>query len=194
MSRRRVDADGTEKTLARQKIINFFSEQSWPKPLHILTLPGLEWKFEQQLLAVRQKSPTHFTSCENNHETFLRAVKTKPQNCKFIFVDVDVMMANESEKAWDAAWLDYCGPLSSKRLQIIKRFYEGFIRNTLIITALKTRWRLHTGITIDRAGGHSQWLIQHLKGEILHDFEYLDTTPMVQFAVRHNKPFWGLYD
>jgi hypothetical protein len=190
MGRRRIDADNMEKTLARQKIINFFSEQSWPAPLRILTLPGFEWKFEKQLLTVRQNSKTYFTCCENNRETFLKAIKTRPDNCKFMFVDVDVMMANETEKAWDAVWLDYCGPLTIKRLKIIKRFYEGFIRNTLIITALKTRWPVDTGIAIDRAGGHSRWLIQNLNGEILHDFEYLDTTPMIQFAIRHCNAFW----
>jgi hypothetical protein len=155
-----------------------------------LTLPGLEWKFERQLLAVRQKSRTHFTSCENNRSNFAIAVKTKPKQAKFLFADVDMIMANEWENAWDAAWLDYCGPLTIKRLQIIKRFYEGFIRNTLIITALKTRWRLDTGTVIDHAGGHSQWLIQNLSGELLHDLEYLDTTPMVQFAIRHRQSRW----
>jgi hypothetical protein len=32
---------------------------------------------------------------------------------------------------------------------------------------------------------------QHLSGEVLHDLEYVDTVPMAQFAIRHDKPVEG---
>ena len=34
-----------------------------------------------------------------------------------------------------------------------------------------------------KAGGHSNWLRQNLAGNVLHDIEYFDTSPMAQFAV-----------
>jgi hypothetical protein len=185
MSIRRSDADGTEKHLAREKIIALFSVQRWPAKLHMLTLPGTQWTFERQLLSARPTVPTYFTAVERNRANFLIAQKAKPKQATLLFADIDAMMAAEWENAWDAAWIDYNGPLTNKRLQNIKRFYYGFIRSTLIITALKGRWSLDTGIAIDRAGGHLQWLTQHLVGEVLHDLEYLDTTPMMQFAIRH---------
>jgi hypothetical protein len=187
MARRRYDSDGTEKRIARQKIIDLFT--AWPGKLDMLTLPGTSWTFERQLLTVRLPERTYFTSCENNRAKFAVAIKTKPTTASFLFGDVDNLMA-KTEDTWDAAWLDYYGPLTIKRLAIIKRFYQGFIRDTLIITALKTRWPLDTGIAIDYAGGHSQWLKQNLNGELLHDFEYLDTTPMIQFAIRHRRQWW----
>jgi hypothetical protein len=187
MARRRSDADDTEKNIARQKIIALFSAQHWPTKLHMLTLPGTQWTFERHLLSARPNVPTYFTAVERNRANFIVANNAKPKQAKLLFADVDVIMATEWENAWDAAWLDYNGPLTNKRLQNIKRFYYGFVRSTLVITALKSRWPLETGIAIDRAGGHSQWLRSHLDGEVLHDLEYLDTTPMVQFAIQHRQ-------
>jgi hypothetical protein len=185
MSRRRSDADGMEKNIARQKIIDLFSMQ--PNRLHLLTLPGAEWQFERQLLIVRPQ--TYFTGVENNRAIYLAAAAKKPKHSNILFGDIDDLMST-TDNAWDAAWIDYNGPLTNKRLAIIRRFYQGFIRSTLIITALKSRWSLDTGTSIDRAGGHSQWLKSYLDGDVLHDLEYLDTTPMVQFAIRHRRQWW----
>lgn len=116
-----------------------------------------------------------------------RTVRTKFIN-EFHFANVDDLMAQEPRDkwdAWDAAWLDYTGPLTVERLKLIARFYDRAVRNTLIVTALKARYNKETSIAIERAGGHSEWLRKHLPGEVLHDIEYFDTSPMVQFAVRH---------
>lgn len=117
----------------------------------------------------------------------------KTRYTSFFFANVDDFMAHEfeldpfregSKIGWDAAWLDYTGPMTVDRLRIIAKFYEKFVHNTLIVTALKARWNKETSMAILKAGGHSAWLRKHLPGEVLHDVEYFDTSPMAQFAVR----------
>jgi hypothetical protein len=153
---------------------------------------------------------TYFTSCENDRAIFFasvaqmpglhtqgaevkqitkyasfaeRAVKTRYASLFFANVD-DFMMHSGWDGGWDAAWLDYTGPLTVERLRIIKVFYERYVNSILIVTSLNGRFSDATVKAITRAGGHSQWLRQHLEGDVLHDVEYFDTSSMLQFAVR----------
>jgi hypothetical protein len=114
-----------------------------------------------------------------------RTMRTKfVQN--FHFANVDDLMLETTER-WDAVWLDYTGPLTKERLKLIEGFFHRSVRSTLIITALKARWNRETSDAITRAGGHSEWLRKHLPGDVLHDLEYFDTSPMAQFAVKHGE-------
>lgn len=102
---------------------------------------------------------------------------------RFYFCNVDDLMQTQNVPI-DAAWLDYTGPLSIKRLRIIAEFYERNIRSVLVVTALKARWNLETVDAITAAGGYSSWLRGTFSGEVLHDIEYQDgASPMAQFAV-----------
>ena len=101
----------------------------------------------------------------------------------FYFANVDDLM-RETDETWDAVWLDYTGPLSIDRLRLIAKFYQQSVRSTLIVTALKARWNKETSTAVERAGGHSEWVRKYLPGDVLHDIEYFDTSPMAQIAVR----------
>jgi hypothetical protein len=101
---------------------------------------------------------------------------------RFFFGNVDDLM-QQQEIPFDGAWLDYTGPLSIKRLEIIRAFYEKNIRSVLVVTALKARWNIQTSEAIQRAGGHSQWVRSEIKGRLLHDLEYQDVSPMSQLAI-----------
>lgn len=212
--------DRAEKDAARQKILGLLSFDAWPGPLRILTMPGLDWRFERKLLGKREADwmshagpqRTTITAVENDRFIYYSAVTTMPGlhtkraltrilpaasfaertiRTKFIqnfhFANVDDLMRETTER-WDAAWLDYTGPLTRERLKLIAGFYESSVRGVLIVTALKARWNRDTSDAITRCGGHSEWLQKHLPGEVLHDIEYFDTSPMAQFAVRHNYP------
>jgi hypothetical protein len=206
-----------EKDAARQQIIDLFTRDARPEPLSILTMPGLDWRFERKLLGKREgdwmrgaaAQRTRITSIENDRFIYYSAVHRMPGlqtkraltvdfkkdapfaertvGTKFIrkfhFANVDDLMADTTE-AWDAVWLDYTGPLTVERLRLIARFYEMNVHSTLIVTVLKARYNKETSIAIERAGGHSEWLRKHLPGEVLHDIEYFDTSPMAQIAVR----------
>jgi hypothetical protein len=206
-----------KKDAARQLVLDLFHPSCWDRPLRMLTMPGVHWRFERLLLATREvgwmraSNPqrTRFTSVENDRAIYFGAAaqmpglhtpkstvkRIKPYSfaemgirtsyAAFFFANVDDMMAHKEWSGWDAVGLDYTGPLSVKRLKLIQHFYQHFVRDTLIVTALEGRWNSETSDAIDRAGGHSEWLRDHLPGEVLHDIEYLDTAPMSQFAVRH---------
>lgn len=105
----------------------------------------------------------------------------------YYFGNVDDLMRDPPGQ-WDAVWLDYTGPLSIERMKIIAQFYEQAVRGILIVTALKARWPRETSAAIARAGGYSAWLRKQLPGHVLYDFDYRDTVPMTQFAVRKNFP------
>lgn len=214
--------DREQKDMARGKIIGLFSKIAWPRPLSILTMPGLDWKFERKLLGRREgdwgngqcAQRTQITSVENDRYIYYSAATKIPGlntrraltkilppasfaertiSTRFIerfhFANVDDLM-QETDEVWDAVWLDYIGPLTNERLRLIQRFYQRSVRSVLIVTARKARWNRDTSNAIERSGGHSQWLRKYLEGDVLHDIEYFDTSPMAQFAVMHiNDPF-----
>jgi hypothetical protein len=103
----------------------------------------------------------------------------------FFFANVHDLMLQNWDSGWDAAWLDYTGPLSVERLRLIRDFYHRSVREILIVTAMGARWDERTVAAIEAANGYWPWLFHHLPGEILHAIEYYDTVPMLQFAVRH---------
>lgn len=208
--------DREQKDAARQKILDLFAPAARPEALSILTMPGLDWRFERKLLGkregdwMRKAGPhrTRITAVENDRFIYYSAVHHMPGLhtrraltwnvppasfaertvrtkfiSKFHFANVDDLMI-ETPESWDAAWLDYTGPLTIERLKLIARFYETSIYSTLIITSLKARYNRETSIAIERAGGHSEWVRRAIPGEVLHDIEYFDTSPMAQIAIR----------
>lgn len=208
--------DREQKDAARQKILDLLTLDARPKHLRILTMPGLDWRFERKLFGKREgdwmrkagPSFTSVTAVENDRFIYYSAAHQMPGlhtkraltwmlrapsyaertvRTKFIgsfhFANVDDLM-QETTEAWDVVWLDYTGPLSIERMRLIERFYNNNIREMLIVTTLKARWNKLTSEAVLRAGGHSAWLAKHLPGEVLHDIEYFDTSPMAQFAVR----------
>lgn len=220
------NADGEEKAKARQLVLDLFTREKWDRPLNMLTMPGLHWRFERKLLALRdpgwmqRASPrgTHFTGIENDRSIYFAGVTQMPgvetprrlikpvkrerfpfaemavksRFASYFFANVDDFMRHEWEPApyreqvgWDAAWLDYTGPLSIERLHAIQHFYQNNIRDVLVVTGLNARWNKVTSEAISKAGGHSEWLRASLLGNVLHEINYFDTSPMMQFAVRH---------
>lgn len=209
--------DREEKDSARRLILDLFAPDKWPDFLGVLTMPGLDWRFERKLLSKREDNwlqkrncpaRTRITSIENDRFIYYSAVHQMPGlhtrravtrilrppsyaerlvSTRFIdgfqFANVDDLM-RESSMTWDVAWLDYTGPLTLERIRLIASFFERSIRSIVIVTALKARWNRDTSNAIERAGGHSAWMAKHLPGEVLHDIEYFDTSPMAQFAVR----------
>jgi hypothetical protein len=208
--------DGAEKTAARERVLELFTPEAWPRNLSLVTMPGVQWRFERKLLGAREvgwlrKSKprwTRFMGFENDRAIYFASVAQMPGlhtpdselkrikhysfaemgvktfYASFFFANIDDMMMLDGWDGWDAAWLDYTGPLTVERLALIQRFYTRHIRHILVVTALKSRWNEKTTRAVERAGGHSQWLRSHLAGEVLHDLEYFDTSSMAQFAVR----------
>lgn len=211
------NADGEEKTAVRQKVLELFHPDKWDRPLHMLTMPSLQWRFERLLLAAREEGwlqhamprRTLFTGVENDRSIYFAAIAQMPgihtpdhlikRERKFVFAEQavrtkyatlvfanveDLMQHEWNGVEWDAAWLDYTGPLTAERMDLIASFYKRYISEILIVTALKARWDTNTSEEISNAQGYFAWLRKRLPGEVLHELEYFDTSPMAQFAVR----------
>jgi hypothetical protein len=102
----------------------------------------------------------------------------KSRHASFFFANMDDVLSHKWESpayreehliGWDAAWLDYTGPLTVERLEAISRFYYTYVRSVLIVTALKARWNRKTSAAINKAEGYSAWLRVNLVGEVLHE-------------------------
>lgn len=211
------------KERARERVLALFTKDQWPGSLHILTMPGLEWRFERLLLArrepgwMRRAKPhgTWCTSVENDRSIYYAAAAQMPgldtpdalvkpsrlpfaesgiktRYASFFFANINDWMAHTGwSSKWHAAWLDYTGQLTLPKMRLIARFYQRWISDILIVTALRGRWHRETADDIRRAGDYSRWLRHYLPGKVLHDIEYSDDgAPMTQFAVRHNSPLW----
>jgi hypothetical protein len=214
--------DREQKEEARKLILRLCGGIEWPGRLTILTMPGLDWMFERQLLGYRETkwttamehpARTHIYSVEVDRAIYFGAIDKMPGRLtrnavlsvkkppyfaehsvktffikRFYLANVDHLMQEALRDLdplhFDVAWLDYTGPLSIERVKLIAAFFKRCVDFTLIVTALKARWNRETSDAIERAGGHSQWLREHLPGEVLHDIEYQDTVPMEQYAIR----------
>lgn len=215
-----------EKDEARRHIIDLLGDVERFPQLSILTLPGLDWKFENKLLGRREgdwygaasKGParTRFTCLESDRSIYHAAITQMPgmkrwpnrrhgenpmisvlspesyaeraiRNVwidQFAFGNVDDLMRADGE-SFDAAWLDYTGPLSTERLSLIRKFFATRVRSVLVVTSLRARWNRETSDCITRAGGLSAWFMRAVPGDVLHDLNYQDgPSPMSQICVR----------
>lgn len=217
------NADREEKSEARQHVVDLFHPIRWGegRRLHMLTMPGVHWRFERLLLATREegwmRAPkprnTWFTGIENDRALYFASVAQMPglntpnaitkrsalpfaemgvktRYASFFFANIDDLMKQTTwNDGWDAAWLDFTGPLTIERVGLIEPFYQKYIKDTLVITALKARWNQATSTAIEHAGSHSEWLLQYLEGEVLHNVEYNnDASSMAQLAIRKFTP------
>ncbi len=214
-------SDREQKDIARTMIIDLFTPIMWPTGLNILSMPGLEWKFERKLLGKREgdwfrkPSPhrTYITAIENDRAIYHGGLVNMPglqqegsinkvlpatkfaervvRNTwvnRYFFGNVDDLMREQPEEhKYDAAWLDYTGPMSLERAHLINKFFDNSIRSTLVLTNLKARWNAHTSAQIANCGSYESWaektfLREH---ELLHYIEYQDgPSPMAQLAMR----------
>lgn len=213
-----------EKDEARRYIVDLLGDVEAFPTLSVLTLPGLEWKFENKLLGRREgnwagkdrpgPTRTTLTCIENDRSIYHAAIMQMPgmkhwRNAQrtnppikvlqapsfaeraianpwvdgFYFGNVDDLMRSDT-RMFDAAWLDYTGPLTCERVALIRQFFEKRVRHVLVVTALRARWTRETSDAITRAGGHSAWFLRGMRADVLHDINYQDgPSPMAQIAV-----------
>lgn len=191
------------KESARAQILSLFSRRAWPRSLSIMTMPGLKWIFERQLLSGREgqrafedKWPrrTFICAIEEDEAIYRGSMKWMPGSHALCRCDSPPgatssyrtqqvvryhRMALEdyvdsSEHEIDAAWIDLHGCVTVQQLAAIERLYRTRIINTLVVTA-----------TFGRSFTSRPETILSFPGNIpLHAFTYNDTSPMFQVAIR----------
>lgn len=86
---------------------------------------------------------------------------------------------------FDAAWLDFNGQLTARRLDAIERFWNGGLRSLLVVTLLELHQSDWMRARISQHGGTEYLLSACLPGsEIESVLRYGDGAPMVQVVLR----------
>jgi|ERR1700734_56339 len=221
---RKVHCSGASlagKDAARGRIINLYDSDKWPMPLTILTMPGLKWIFERQLLQRRgklnaqscrightyPKARTFIVGIENDEMIYRGALKYIPRAReqsiqlrsarsvktnyihRYMAMDVEEYIEHELCPFFDAAWFDFTGFLTERRLKGIKNFWKNNCGLLCTITTLSARWSKVTSKKIKQAGGLGQLIQQELDATILNEFTYADGgVPMHQITLIKKNP------
>lgn len=210
------------KVFARNQVLKLLGVREHPKGLCILTMPGLTWQFERDLLRLREgmwerkrdgKGSVHNTyicGIESDRSIWHAGVTLMPGGprdsvestttilaptqwaekvvrnrfiSRYMLGSVEALMA-ETDFMYDAAWIDFNGQLSLKRMDLLDKFFKHHIRRTLIVTSLKGRWDRVTKTVIHEAGGIVEWARERLGGVVRHSFDYgSGDATMTQFAL-----------
>jgi hypothetical protein len=193
---------------ARSVILSRLSRDMHPGKLSILTLPGVTWRFEKSLLRIRKENVnpepelTQITALEKDAPIYAASLAFIPgRDQGYVHVPGEVRcsagsittskihryhcasfedFAHEDETEYDAAWLDFTGPVSRTILPAIKALWPR-VRDRLVVTSLKARWHRDVSASVTRAGGVTPLLNKMLPGsKVEKSIEYFDTVPMVQ--------------
>jgi hypothetical protein len=115
---------------------------------------------------------------------FANGVLRTPLIARFYLSSIEQVLAN-AECYWHAAWLDFTGPLTPARCEVISRAWsEGRVRDLLTVTATPARTSQPLKQEIDAAGGIAGYLRLICGGSALvHALQYRDTMPMTQVTL-----------
>jgi hypothetical protein len=188
--------EASEKNAARREIMRLLTTQQMPGPISVLTMPGLAWTFEHELLAQRESGwtksreirRTRLFCVENDRFVYYSAATKMPgtrhgmtvrtqerqpyaetvigNGAVPFFAFANVDDVIAGDEKFDVAWLDYTGPLTVERLRLIADFYRRCVRSTLIVTVLKARWNKAVDRAAERHGGYCEWAVSPFADEI----------------------------
>jgi hypothetical protein len=208
---RRVEQ--TEKAVARNRVLSLFSPKRWPGNLNILTMPALDWTFERALLARRERSyphkirRTYLTCVESSPAIWTAALRNIPGGDtsltlalprpifarevartrivgRFFQCTVEDLAAQQTDREYDAAWIDLTGPLTDRRLAALASLWDR-TNCYLIVTSLRARWAGQFRVDLAAHGGDlGELLTERLSGSFaVSQYTYADRSPMHQIVL-----------
>lgn len=208
---RRVER--TEKAVARNRVLSLFSPKLWPGNLNILTMPALDWTFERALLAGRERSypkkirRTYLTSVESSPAIWTAALRNIPGGDtsltlalprpafarevarthivgRFFQCTVEDLAVQQTDREYDAAWIDLTGPLTDRRLAALVALWDR-TNCYLIVTSLRARWAGQFRADLATHGGDlGELLMERLPGSFaVSQYTYADRSPMHQIVL-----------
>jgi hypothetical protein len=214
-ARHRIHATRT-KEVARTAVVQFFDRWNFPGQLHILTMPGLTWCFEKQLYAQRGmqrfrelamgglnpkwNSATRVYGIECDEAIYRAAIQQCPGaklsirctsaydiRTPFIKSFRKIDFSEVTTEHYDGAWLDFNGPITSKRLGEIQEFWSH-IRFGLAITWMNARHDAAVTEQIKEYASPVDWLLHKLPGAVFVSADSYTTghVPMLQLLVHKN--------
>ena len=202
---------------ARNRVLHHFRPSVIGRrgaPLNILTMPGMDWRFERALIndrehgkgKVRPRS-TFITAIESSHPVYVLGMRNMPGGAeslstavtcpawaraasksyaisRYFLTTFEQLAEHEDRPPYDGAWIDLTGPITGPRLDAFEKLWRR-IRGCLVVTSLNARWPVGIGEEIQRAGGLAEILMERMDGAVAtENFVYRDTSPMSQITFR----------
>ncbi len=104
-----------------------------------VTLPGTEWIFERDLLIIAKNLKITLIGLENDHAVYTYSKQNMPEHPAIWFLNISDMEffskpRNINIPKLNFIWLDYMGPFTIKRLQILQKAIENnYIDDTCVM-------------------------------------------------------------
>jgi hypothetical protein len=143
-----------QKDAAREMILNLFSLENYPGEIRIMTMPGVDWKFERLLLARREPGwtrgkrsyKTYFTSAESNREIYFSSATQMPGIGLESGSNSSLFVSSNSSRSFNR-------PPPFAEYAIKSRYCSFFFCNIndTIEYAIAHKWKLH-GAWLDYTG------------------------------------------
>lgn len=208
---RKIDS---KKYAARQQVLNLFTSDVWPRKLSMLTFPGLKWEFERLLLGNRMQAQfggmseceTHLHAVESDHAIFRAALRFMPGikglnlrivNATTVATGVvreyqcvgfeDYVWSPNFSDYYNAAWLDFTGFLTERRLDSIAHFWNASpSMECLVVTLMNARQPKSITRKL-KIGGTGALLASRMLGAKCEaEMTYADPAPMIQVVLRRS--------
>lgn len=144
----------------------FITSIEGDEAIYRVAMKGIPHGAEKAYLALRDNIPAGAT-CAIRSDLIVRFYRTT-------FEDYSKVEG----PPFHAAWLDFTGPISGKRLECVQRFAHGRVSTYLILTALAARSAIKLRDVLD---SFPDWRVQDVK-------RYRDTSPMYQVVLHRTVP------
>lgn len=192
------------KTPARERVLKTLTRREWPSKLRILTLPGLDWAFEKELIRrrdydeslpeidkLRSKARTKISAVERDQAIFFASLAFIPggrrglqqisPHCvstntirRYYFTTAEAFITDPNCPEFDAAWLDFTGQLTLPLLRALRTFWLTKCRWQLTVTTLDLHHHPETRAAMDRHGGLSGLISHRLPGKVVDNYHYAE--------------------
>lgn len=213
-----------EKVAARARLLQAYRPGRFGGRLNILTMPGISWEFERELLRRRSnqrysntrkasnaqylRGGTRLFAIESNEAIYRGSIVAMPGSewvirhkpdggvssplvKSYRRVSFDELAKDtrtwddkyfEFDGVYDAAWLDFNGPITLATWEALSSFWLHRIRWSLALTFMGARQGRNTSEAIKTANGWIPWIHSQLPGAMLMDAHRYSTghVPMIQ--------------
>jgi hypothetical protein len=193
-----------EKNRARRQVFHLYSR--YPKPLRLLTLPGIKWNFERGILDHRRWGrPTSFVAAECDPAIYRASLAFMPRDSKGMAqVDTEKLTFKSDVVKWyecgpvenlilrtnerfTGAWLDFNGQLNEGRIAAVAELWKR-VSDSMVVTFLGSRYDSTVERMLARADRPEAWdvVFQNLlkiKGGLVQMYSYSDPVKMIQMTL-----------
>ena len=188
----------TLKSNARHKVAETFHELSphLDRPMRVLTMPGLFWKFER-LLSAMNRCDYYSVECDPaiyrasvrympgyKHHDGIFIVDNATIISKFVY-EYKYIRAERyieiSEHRWDCAWLDYTGFITRQKVAAMKQLWSR-VDFAMVVTLMEARFDNDSKRQMELHGGASGWIVKEIGSQPSSVHRYCDGVPRVQMT------------